>query len=535
MRKGWTAWVVGVTVSLALSGCSGDGGGGPVPGEGARESVSVGPAPADVATVAPVDDHPVDAARAALRRLDACALIDRSVTASTGMADKLWQLPDSPHSCTVTDKPLIGSRISVQAGYSLSRAQRYRAEPITAGRAKAYLDRAELPSRCRVDLPVGRTLSIRFTYELAHGTTGDACGSVKAFAEAGAGLLAGGGPAEGDPGKRPLVDREACTVMRGALAADAERFTIAENGIYALDSCTATPKDTKVLRRGIDLEVKYTTDPMGGTNVVTRAVGTRQARVTTYSGACKLEWSQGASGLGGTLNGFTVVALKAESCDAAADLAARIVPLLDGAATPDGQEPARRLLYAPEESDSSAVGACVDFLADDSFPCTPYDSLPVPATIQGVLDGADDPRMGCALAADAVREVLGDAYRAVLWGQSCFFVEPTHTSVLRVDVDARAMARAYGGDSKSSADRREVDVAGKPAVTFRTGGGNGKPATGYSVYVALAGDVNTPGIVAGRLEALPARGLGTGAVPDTTGLPRLDQVMTKLVASRLPR
>ncbi|MGW1991378.1 hypothetical protein [Embleya sp. NPDC001921] len=523
---------------MSLSSCSGGGQGDLRPEKANRDSRDVAPehpAPGGDRAVPPPADRPIDSVRTALRRLDACALVDKSVAAASGMVDKLWVLPDTPHSCVVTNKPLIGNQITVRLGYPLNRHQRYRNEPITVGAAKAYLDRSELPSRCRIDLPVSQGLSVQFQYELAHDTTGDPCGKAKAFAEAGARLLAGGEVPAVDTGRRPLGDWDACTLLRQAMGTDAERFTITESGVYALDSCTSTPKEAGVPRRGIDLEIRYTTDPMAGPGVVTRAVNSKQARVGTYPSSCKLDWSQGASGLGGTLNGFTVVTLKADTCDTAAGLAAKIEALLGSGPAPGGPEPLKRLLYAPEEPDSPAAGACVDFPTDESIPCKPYDSLKVPETIQAVLDGSDDPRMGCALAMDAVKEVLGESFRPVVWGKSCFFVEPTHTSLLRIDVDATFVAQKYGDNPKLYADRRVVDVAGKPAVTFTSGGGQGKPATEYAVYVAPKGDVAGPGIVAGRFEARPARGSASNAVPDTGKLPLLDQVMSRIVASRLVR
>lgn len=533
MRKRFMGGIAALSVSLALSGCTG--GDHLVPEYPDPTSTSPAAPTKTDASKPPADEHPLDAVRAALRRLDACALIDPAVATSSGMTAKPWMIPDSPHKCTVTGEPQLGNEITVTLGNGLSPVNRYNAQPMTLAGAKAYQDGKQLPEQCRIEIPVSRELAVQFRYRLGHGITGDACAAVEKFAAAGAALLANTEALVADVAKRPLVDRDACTLLRQAMATDTAPLVFAEEGIYGLDGCDARSKDPKIVRGGFELETTYGLDPMAGTNVVTRPVGSKQARVHAFPTSCKLEWSPAPSGLGGRLNGFTVLTVRSDNCDAAADLAGRIERVLGERAEPAKQEPVRRLLYAPEESDSAEVGACVDFVGDGSVPCKPYEPISVGGTTRKILEDAKDARIGCAIAADAVKEVLGDTFRPVVWGASCFFVEPTHTYRLRMVVDPNYIAQEYGADTTLYKDRRVTQSGGKPAVTFTSKGRSGTPASTYSIYVAPNGDLAAPGIVAGLLEALPARGAKDETAPDTSKLPLLDQVMSKIVTRWLTR
>ena len=210
--------------------------------------------------------------------------------------------------------------------------------------------------------------------------------------------------------------------------------------------------------------MRYDSDPLSGLNRTPRQVGDKTANVEDLGADCDVEWGMGPSGSTQSHN-TVVVDVRLKGCDAATALAVKAQQALAGPA-PSGGKAQRPLLYGASDPDSDAVGACVDFGVDDGN-CVPYQPFALPASFDDWFHAADaQPSVGCAIAVDAVKEVYGDAFKPVVWGEHCIFVEPTHALSITIDVATKYALGDYGARPDLYANRKTVTVSGKQANTF---------------------------------------------------------------------
>jgi hypothetical protein len=135
----------------------------------------------------------------------------------------------------------------------------------------------------------------------------------------------------------------------------------------------------------------------------------------------------------------------------------------------DAPEPGRLngpLTYGPDEPDSGAPGACVDF---PDVGCQPYQQVEPPAGADVVKAAAANPDLLCAVAIGPVREILGAEFQPVTYGEFCAFVEPTHQLTVFLSALPDEVPDNSGGNPELYQDRQTIDVAGHPAVAFTSG------------------------------------------------------------------
>lgn len=517
---GFVGCAIGVT-TLLLSGCTSTTAGHPQ-GQGASGGQSQVPR---------LPDRPVDAVLSALRQLDACALFDPAAAFATGFPANAHTLPTAPHKCAFTADPTLGDELSIELGTESGYAVRFSETLITVGNAKAYLRDSGShghPS-CELDIPVSFKRSIRVASRPGYKSASDPCAQVKAMGAAVASKLADPDKLTVDPTTRPLSGWDGCALLESALGQDLGSFDARRSsGTSALDGCSASPKTDKASSPPFTftVEIKYNDDPLRNSQQ-NRTVGDKQASVSPNSGLCSLTWNQGPSGVADKLYNSAVVKVYGPpDCDKTTDLATKIVQKL-GAAPPKPVAPQRPLLYTADQPDNDAPGACADFVSSGSNQgCNPYQPVNVPSPPDQILAaGAQDPAIGCALAADAVREVYGTSLQPVTWASHCFFVEPTHALTLMIDVDNRYAPNEYGNEPSLYANRQTVSVAGKQAVSFTVANG-----THYDIYVSPTNKIDSPGMVSAEAQVTRPRGTNDDVQPDTSKLKPLDDVMAKIVS-----
>lgn len=154
-------------------------------------------------------------------------------------------------------------------------------------------------------------------------------------------------------------------------------------------------------------------------------------------------------------------------CEAAAELMTRMLPALDAAKPATGD--AGTLLFASDEPDSPAPGACVDALLQAERECTPFVKTEAPSAPADRLSrGIADPNVLCAAAADAVRARLGDdpaPVTVISDGRGgtqiprgfpvCEFVSPSHAVVVRIAASLSPLEKVR--------DAVDDELAGHPA------------------------------------------------------------------------
>jgi hypothetical protein len=336
------------------------------------------------------------------------------------------------------------------------------------------------------------------------------------------------------PASRPLANWDGCSLLTTALGdLDPKKVKLDHRGHSQFDSCSAderTGQDSSTPLGSV--EITYDSDPLSGPNRKPQQVGDKTANVTDGS-LCGVDWGLGPSGSPDKLTGTTVVSVTLPGCDKAKALAVKVQKALAGPAPSDGK-PQRPLLYGAGESDNTGVGPCLDFSISDGT-CAPYQPFALPASFNDWFPVTDNqPAIGCAIASDAVKEVFGDAFHAVIWGQHCFFVEPTHALTITIDVATVYAPVRYGSDPTLYADIRTTTVSGKQAKSFtdnlKTTRPGGLTYDEYSVYVSPHNDINQPGMIAGLIKAARVRGSAQDAKPDISRLKDLDQVMAKIIA-----
>lgn len=379
---------------------------------------------------------------AALRRLDACALLDPAAARVPSFPADRPPRPLGPHRCELTATD--GDRVSVRLGLSLTDQDRLGDfYPRPLGGAKAYVERwaNRPPTMCFLHLPVSRTLSIRFAaFAGAAPHTGDLCAMAAAFAGAAADRLA---RTETPRSRAPMADWDPCTMLATVLDdPDGNRVVHETTGDHGIDGCVGTPATGGTVR----LTLFYGRLPPGGPTLVAG----RPAQVNERPGRCAVRWSTGAEQL---------AELSAPDC-AGAERLAVAAQAAETAAPPVA--PRSPLLYRPDEPDLPVAGACGFYEADPARcrPAAPVPVLGIPAVALHAATAKGD--VICSLARDSVREHAGHPLRPVVDDTNgCVFVEPTRT----IRVTVRLLTTAVSPEPH----QRRTTVAGAPAwFTQRT-------------------------------------------------------------------
>ncbi|MFC4854607.1 hypothetical protein [Actinophytocola glycyrrhizae] len=170
----------------------------------------------------------------------------------------------------------------------------------------------------------------------------------------------------------------------------------------------------------------------------------------------------------------------------------------------DGAAPQRPLLYEPDDNDAAARGACVDLAMGGDDDCEPYQEVAVPGDPDEIL-AATNRHVQCAVFTDAVEAVFGTTYRPVTWAAHCFFVAPDHVLEINVNLNPIDAPADYGRGEVYS-DRRETEIAGRPAVTFRSNSN-----AFFDIYLSPHGDLKAQGNLHVGLRAMGGRGTDHGA------------------------
>ena len=193
-----------------------------------------------------------------------------------------------------------------------------------------------------------------------------------------------------------------------------------------------------------------------------------------------------------------------------------------------GVAPQRPLLYGPNDNDTGAVGACVDFGATGGLAdCEPYHDVPLPTKLDEILAAAGDNRnVQCAVFKEAVERVFGTDFSPITWAAHCYFVDPTHVFDINVNVDPNNRPSDYGrGDLY--AGREETEIAGMAAVTFWTSG-RGE----FEIYLSPHDDLGSSGNLHIRIGAQGGRGDEITDLDQTITAEQAEQareVMTQVV------
>lgn len=428
MRTGLVVLVAG---ALALAGCT---------AEQPRPRPEPAPAARDEAAVL-----------AALRQVDACALLDPAAAGLPAFPASLAPRPLGPHRCELRSAP-GGDTVSVRLGTELTAQDRlgdYYPQPI--GGAKAYVERwaNEQRTMCFLHLPVSHALSIRFAaFAGTTATRGELCAVVAAFGTAAARRL--GDQETVRPGAdRPMADRDPCALLAAGLGGGSAPRVDAL-GDHGVDGCRG---------EGVRLTLSYGDLGRGAL----RKILGRQVRVVAGADRCRIGWSEGPAP-----GGQQLVELSAPDCRSAEGI---VTGILRAPAEGAPVEPWRPLLFRPDEPDLLVAGACGHF-DDDPAHCAPYVEVPVPDGRTEALEVAGDLNVSCAIAVDAVRAQFGGELTPVTSDLAgCAFVEPTRTIQVRVRLDpdepdrqgtpsevAGLPAWASAEDEPAGA-RRRVDVA----------------------------------------------------------------------------
>lgn len=381
---------------------------------------------------------------AALRQVDACALLDPRSARTSSFPAGSRPVPSGPHRCDLRAKDR--ARISVRLGISFTAGDRLGDfYPRALGGAKAYVERwgNEPRSMCFVHLPVGRSLSIRFAAFAGASTARDLCGAAAAFAGAAASRLAR--PETLRPGaNRPMADWDPCAALGTALE-DPSGYHLSQDsrGDYGIDGCVADPVQRPV-GKAIRLTVGYGRARTGG---APKQIAARPAVVSDASGVCRVQWSNGPAGAVEQL-----MELSAPDCPRAEQLAAAV---LGAQATGSREVADHALLYGPDEPDLPVAGACGYYAADPAR-CQPYAVVTVSGRKAELVRAATtDSYVNCAIAVDAVRERVGTAHHPVVDDSiGCVFVEPTRT--------ARVAVRLTPGRVRPEPNATWTTMAGLP-------------------------------------------------------------------------
>ncbi|HET9143726.1 DUF3558 family protein, partial [Actinophytocola sp.] len=493
------ATVVVLAFLALLTGCTTRQAGHPVPA-GSPGSSSAG----EPAKTPPPKDRDLQAVTVALRQLDACGVFDLDAAKTTTPGAAV--LPTGPHSCMLTpraDYSPADDGVRVAVGAEFSHLVAYGGAPVTIGGAKAYEYRQDgAGKRCELYVPVSFTRALRYTYD-AYDNTTDTCRVLHDVAQASVAKLRAPEAITVNPAQRPYAAWDGCYFLATLLDQDAKNYTYKPDGLYDPFSGCDTTKKTDGGAPSHEytpkLEIAYEQTPKAAAHP--RPVGGKTADVDDFTGSCRLTWNQGESHTASQWYAALVIKLTTATCDTTAKLAEKAIALIDQAPDDADAAPQRPLLLAPDDPDTEAVGACRDF-GPGQYDCEPYHPVDVPQGTEQILTAALTNRnVQCAVFADAVATLFGSTFAALTWGEHCFWVEPTHSLELRVNVDAENVPGDFGKRQDLWTDRQETQIAGKAAVTFW-----GIDKNDFDVYLSPFNDLSRPGNLHINIQALNTRG-----------------------------
>jgi hypothetical protein len=491
--RGYRGWSIGLVAVLALAACTSED---PPP---RSEPTRVAHPKAEVPK-----DRDEQAVVAALRKLDACALLDPAAIDRAGTKPKAT----GPHQCHVTIQGALG--VGVTLGDRVDWRDKYDRIPVELSGAKAYLDPmgGGGGSTCRVGIPVSFELAISiFAQDLT-----DACGKARAMATVVASRLANPDAVAVGASADPLTTWDACALLAAGLGDNAEQDLRIFGGTFGggLDRCVARESsDMPRPREEFGLALSSGPDPASDGRDVKTLGGTR-VRVSTSDRGCSLDWSEGPD---------RVVKLTAPDCPRGEPVVEKLINAVRSA-PPDSVAPQRPLVYRPDETDVPIPGACVNFHYDPDVQCQPSVAVPVPGGgAQAVFDAAtSDDLVSCALAMDAVRTRFGPTMEPVVAKDipGCHFVEPTHTVTVRISVTPNGELR------KVVQDGRSETVADRPAMSAID------VISGYRMcLVPVAGAAN--GVLCLDARFAPGRGVDKETPADTGKSAQLQPVARDIV------
>ncbi|RZS29609.1 uncharacterized protein DUF3558 [Herbihabitans rhizosphaerae] len=476
-------------------------------------------------------DRDAAAVTSALRKLDACALIDIPVAKS--LAPNATPIPRGPHSCLLSPTPqhdIIKESVRITVGDDSDHVRRFSGVPVTIGGAKAYEYRDDSSSRrCEIAVPVSFTLAI--TVEFRGDDVEGACRVVRKVTEAAIGKLRNPDALNVDPAKRPFAAWDGCTFLKQVLGNPPEFDYVGEGTYDPFSGCAAAKRPQRgqppsaTSKEDVKLTAEYDEAPKPAPGM--RPIGGKQVVFSERTGECKLEWAQGDSGTGDKDFGVLMFELSA-NCQAATQIAEKIMQLA-GQAPSDATSPQRPLLYGPNEPDTAAVGACIHSAQGSSKDCEPYQPTEVPKGYQAIIAAVTKNRhVQCAVFEPAIKAAFGPEFLPLSWGQHCFFVEPTHALHITVNV-LPPTAMHVPGKYGRGYPKQEVQLGGKPASTYSSG------KDSFDIYLSAVGDLNAGGGLHIGLEARPPRGdqRTLQAQLDPAKIELAKQAMTQVVQTRL--
>jgi hypothetical protein len=462
---GWC--ITAVLAGLVLTSCTTAIDGTPVPAGISGEQ----PAGEPPKTPRP-PDRDAQAVTVALRQLDACAVLDLDAAKAAGNP-KAALLPMGPHACMLTPTPTYTPAthgVEVTVGDGANQLFRDLGAPVTLRGAKAYEYRDYSTSkRCELLVPVSFTRAVTFAYDSYDDI--DTCRVLRSVAEASVAKLQNPDAITVDPARRPGAAWDGCFLLAQALGDEASNYSYKPGGVRdPFSGCETTKKTDNNAKPDFAqtpvLELAY--DQVPAPPKQSRQIGGKVAEVSNYSNSCALSWNQADSQTGNQWFAALVVKLTAATCDTAAQLAEKAMQLFGQAPSDTSAAPQRPLLYKPDENDNPGPGACADFGPLGAGPdCEPYHDVSVPHGTDTIMAAANGNRhIQCAVFTDAVKSLFGPSFNALTWGEHCFFVEPTHTLQITVNVNPDDPPSDYGTKADLWTDRQETELGGKPAVTF---------------------------------------------------------------------
>ncbi|GLY64362.1 hypothetical protein Atai01_09810 [Amycolatopsis taiwanensis] len=443
-------------------------------------------------------DRDREAVIAALRALDACALLDLDYAKSHRNPNAVT-IPTGPHSCSLVADANWSpgySRLSLAVGADNDFEGRFSEKPIALGGAKAYeIDQGDdsLPD-CVLDLPVSYTLSIELKTDASAG-----CQLVEDYGAATVAKLADPDARGVDTAKRPLSAWDGCAFLTSLYGPDLDGYRLTPNS-RSSDPFSGCESSNERGKTGPSLKVTYDKWAPKRTDQLIRIAG-KDAAVRGGAGTCTVSWHQGGSSSPNEWFGSVIFELADADCVTAERHAAEAVELAERAPEGSASRPQRPLLYGPDDNDTGRIGACADLF---NSPCAPYQGgVTVAPTFEAAAaDSQADQAVQCEAFSEAVKSAYGSSFSPVIWGTHCMFVEPTHDMLVYVDIDGKNVPADYGTDPSLWADRQVKPIDGKQSVTFWD-----TRRSEYDVYYSPYGDISRPGNLHIHLAADHPRGV----------------------------
>lgn len=521
-----------VAACLVLAGCSSPVTGTPT----AHEPAPSAEAPAEEANKEssqpsqperPKDRDPA-AVRAALRQIDACALVD--VTMAKGKAQAL---PVGPHACALAvqdDYGYLEKLLTVSVGTEFDHGARIARAPVTVQGAKAY--QAYHEDGCYLTIPVSFNYGVQLDHN-AEEKPRSACKRLRSWAKYVVKKLSKPSSIKVSPGKRPLSAWDGCTLLAHVLDAPEKYVYSQDSAADPFSTCMSRVKEgvgeTPKSGETVSIHIEYDQD----TNITQldtkRTVGGKKATMSKNGEECDLKWVQGPSKAGDRFYRDLLIKLSAP-CSAVDDMAKKVMRQANK--KPKSAKPLRKLTFSAKEPDTPALGACANFPNGATQECVPYQPTTAPKGYDAITAAmAQDPNVQCAVFESAVKAHFGDDFEPLNFRQSCYFVSPDHELEITTNVLPPApmyVPREYS-DLAGPGELEEIQLNGKPALSFRTEIGE------YDIYLSHVGNVDAPGGLHIGLRPFPPRGWSVNDTPEISAgqVQQAQQVMKDVVKASL--